>query len=181
MTRRGSLVYYLTGWVCGSFLLAIAVWLHALARGGQPMFVSKGAADLLTIYFFCLTFGWFQSIFAAFFLRRIAIYAKFDRSWQWAITGAAVWPILIFALDKLGGSATWGPNSSNSGWTLFVLGAMIVRREAIWIAAPAGALAALVLFAVNRSFARSPEMGEAATEPSDNRKEGKVQRNKKRR
>lgn len=180
MTRRGSLVYYLTGWVCGSFFLAIAVWLHALARGGQPMFVSKGAADLLTIYFFCLTFGWFQSIFAAFFLRRIAIYAKFDKSWQWALTGAAVWPILIFLLDKLGGSATWGPNNSNSDWTMFVFGAMIVRREAIWIAAPAGALAAMVLFAVNRSFAPSPETGEAATEPSDDGKERKVQRKKKR-
>ncbi|MGO9642754.1 MAG: hypothetical protein ACLP1Y_15775 [Candidatus Acidiferrales bacterium] len=179
MTRRGSLVYYLTGWVCGSFFLAVAVWIHSLARGGQPLFVSKGAADLLTIYFFSLAFGWFQSIFGAFFLRRIAIYAKFDEPWQWFLTGAALWPLLIFLLDKIGGSATWGPDSSNSGWTLFILGAMIVRREAIWIAAPAGGLAALVLFAVNRSFAPRPEPDDATNQPSGKDNETERKRKKK--
>jgi hypothetical protein len=152
MTRRGSLVYYLAGWVCGSFFLAVAVWLHAFALHTQQKFSSNAAGGLLTVYFFTLAFGWFQSIFAAFFLRRIAIFAKFNQAWQWALTGAALWPLLIFILNKIGNSANWNPDNAEGGWTMFVSGAMIVSREAIWIAAPAGALAALVLFSVNRSF-----------------------------
>jgi hypothetical protein len=179
MTRRGSLVYYLAGWVCGSFFLAVAVWLHAYALGTQQKFSSNGPAGLLTVYFFTLAFGWFQSIFAAFFLRRIAIFAKFDAPWQWALTGAALWPLLIFLLDKIGNSAHWSPDNSQGGWTMFVSGAMIVSREAIWIAAPAGALAALVLFTVNRSFMPVPETAHATTEPAAGDKKDKKLQNKK--
>jgi hypothetical protein len=179
MTRRGSLVYYLAGWVCGSFFLALAVWLHAYALHTQQKFSSNGAAGLLTVYFFTLAFGWFQSIFAAFFLRRIAIFAKFNAPWQWALTGAALWPLLILLLDKIGNSAHWSPDNSQSGWTMFVSGAMIVSREAIWIAAPAGALAALVLFTVNRSFAAAPETEEENPDPSGDKKNKKFQNNKK--
>jgi len=180
MTRRGSLVYYLAGWVCGSFFLAIAVWLHAYALHTQQKFSSNGAAGLLTIYFFTLAFGWFQSIFAAFFLRRIAIYGKFNAAWQWALTGAALWPTLIFLLNKIGSSANWSPDNSQSGWTMFVSGAMIVSREGIWIAAPAGALAALVLFTVNRSFLTIPETDSATTEPPTGDKKDQKFQNKQR-
>jgi len=179
MTRRGSLVYYLAGWVCGSFFLAVAVWLHAFAHHTERNFSSNAAAGLLTIYFFTLAFGWFQSIFAAFFLRRIAIFAKFNEAWQWAFTGAALWPLLIFILNKIGNSANWNPDNAEGGWTMFVSGAMIVSREALWVAAPAGALAALVLFTVNRSFLPSVDTSEAASEaPAADKK---LQKKKKRR
>ena len=181
MTRRGSLVYYLAGWVCGSFFLAMAVWLHAFALHAEKKFSSNAAAGLLTIYFFTLAFGWFQSIFAAFLLRRIAISAKFNQAWQWALTGAALWPLLIFVLDKIGDSMNWNPGNAEGGWTMFVSGAMIVSREGIWIAVPAGALAALVLFTVNRPFMPSTGAGGDASDASTGDKKSPQDKKRKRR
>jgi len=179
MTRQGSLVYYLAAWVCGSFFLSLAVWIHAAVRGGQPLFAPKGAADLLTIYFFCLAFGWFQSLLGGFLLRRFAIFTGSYEAWQWFIVGAVLWPIIILILDKIGGSATWGPNSANGAWTMFVTGAMIVRREGTWIAAPAGGLVGLVLFTINRAFTSRPEP-EETPEKSTNREKIAPRKKKKR-
>jgi hypothetical protein len=163
MTRSGSLAYYLAAWICGCFFLALAVWAHAAAAGHSLMRGSSGASNLLTVYFFSLIFGFLDSIVGGFVLRRVAIAAHFGRAWQWAAAGAVLAPLEIFALARWGDAMLWQPGNMPSAWSFFVLAPMIVEREATWLAAPAGALAALVLYSIHNAF--GPKAGEALAGP----------------
>jgi hypothetical protein len=163
MTRSGSLAYYLAAWICGCFFLALAVWAHAAIAGHSPLAGSNGGArNLLTVYFFSLIFGCADSIAGAFVLRRIAIAARFRRAWQWALVGATLAPLEIFALARCGDAMKWQPGSVPSAWMFFVLAPMIVEREATWLAAPAGALAAMVLYSIHKAFGPKPADASAA-------------------
>jgi hypothetical protein len=152
MTRSGSLAYYLAAWICGCFFLALAVWAHAAAAGRSTIAGTSGASNLLTVYFFSLVFGFIDSIAGAFLLRRLAIAAHFRRAWQWGVAGAALAPLEVFLLARWGDAMKWGPGDTPNLWTFFVLAPMIVEREAVWLAAPAGALAALVLYSIHKAF-----------------------------
>jgi hypothetical protein len=156
MTRSGSLAFYLAAWICGCFFLALAVWAHAAAAGHATPHASSGASDLLTVYFFSLIFGFFDSILGAFVLRRIAIAAHFARLWQWAVAGALLAPLEIFALARWGDAMKWKPGDIPAVGMFFVLAPMIVEREAVWLAAPAGALAAMVLYSIHKAFGPKP-------------------------
>jgi hypothetical protein len=157
MTRSGSLAFYLAAWICGCFFLALAVWAHAAAAGHATPHASSGASDLLTVYFFSLIFGCFDSILGAFVLRRIAIAAHFARLWQWAVAGALLAPLEIFLLARSGDAMKWKPGDIPSAAMFVVLAPMIVEREATWLAAPAGALAATVLFSIHKAFGPKPD------------------------
>jgi len=159
MTRSGSLAYYLAAWICGCFFLALAVWAHAAVTGHSLMRGSSGASNLLTVYFFSLIFGFLDSILGGFVLRRVAIAAHFRHAWQWALAGALLAPLEIFALARWGDAMLWQPGNMPSVWSFFVLAPMIVEREATWLAAPAGALAALVLYSIHKAF--GPKAAEA--------------------
>jgi hypothetical protein len=156
MTRSGSLAFYLAAWICGCFFLALAVWAHAAAYGHATLHGSSGASNLLTVYFFSLIFGFFDSILGAFVLRRIAIAAHFARLWQWAVAGALLAPLEIFALARWGDAMKWKPGDIPGVAMFFVLAPMIVEREATWLAAPAGALAAMVLYSIHKAFGPKP-------------------------
>ncbi|MGB6429270.1 MAG: hypothetical protein WBF06_01695 [Candidatus Acidiferrales bacterium] len=172
MTRSGSLAYYLASWICGCFFLALAVWAHAATGGHSPLHGSSGASNLLTVYFFSLIFGFLDSIIGGFLLRRVAIVAHFARAWQWAAAGAVLAPLEIYAFARWGDAMLWQPGNMPSVWSFFVLAPMIVEREAAWLAAPAGALAALVLFSIHKAFGPKPEdasaspTGPASPEPA---------------
>lgn len=152
MTRSGSLAYYLAAWICGCFFLALAVWAHAAAAGRTTLAGTSGASNLLTVYFFSLVFGFIDSIAGAFLLRRLAIAAHFRRAWQWAVTGAALAPLEVFLLARWGDAMKWKPGDVPNVWMFLALAPMIVEREAVWLAAPAGALAALVLYSIHKAF-----------------------------
>jgi hypothetical protein len=165
MTRHGSLAYYLAAWICGCFFLVLAVWAHATATGHGPLEGWNGARNLVEVYFFGLVFGFFDSIAAAFLLRRVAIAARFRRVWQWALAGAALAPLEIFALARWGDAMNWKPGDVPSAWVFFLLAPMIVEREAVWLAAPAGALAAIVLYSIHKAFGAKPSDATDATAP----------------
>jgi hypothetical protein len=166
MTRSGSLAYYLAAWICGCFSLALAVWAHAAATGHSLLHGSSGASNLLTVYFFGLIFGFLDSIAGAFVLRRVAIAAHFARAWQWAAAGAALAALEIYLLARWGNAMLWQPGNIPTVWSFFVLAPMIVQREATWLAAPAGALAALVLFSIHKAFGpKAAGAGDAAVAP----------------
>jgi hypothetical protein len=152
MTRSGSLAYYLAAWICGCFFLALATWAHAAAAGHSLLHGASSASNLLTVYFFSLIFGFLDSLVGGFLLRRVAIAAHFQRAWQWAVAGAVLAPLEIFAFARWGDAMLWQPGNMPSVWSFFVLAPMIVEREATWLAAPSGALAALVLFSIHRAF-----------------------------
>ena len=167
MTRSGSLAYYLAAWICGCFFLALAVWAHAAAAGRATLAGSSGASNLLTVYFFSLVFGFIDSIAGAFVLRRIAIAAHFRRAWQWFIAGAVLAPVEVFALARWGDAMQWKPGNIPSAWMFFVLAPMIVEREAAWLAAPAGGLAALVLYSIHKAFgSNAGKAGDTPASPS---------------
>jgi hypothetical protein len=166
MTRSGSLAYYLAAWICGCFFLALAVWAHAAAAGHSPLAGQSGASSLLTVYFFSLIFGFLDSILGGFLLRRVAIAAHFGRAWQWAVAGALLAPLEIFALARCGDAMLWQPGNIPSLWSFFVLAPMIVEREATWLAAPAGALAALVLYSIHKAFGPKADGALAVPDPA---------------
>jgi hypothetical protein len=165
MTRSGSLAYYLAAWICGCFFLALAVWAHAAAAGHASLLGLSGASTLLTVYFFSLIFGFLDALLGAFVLRRIAIAAHFRRAWQWALAGAALAPLEIFALARWGDAMKWKPGAIPTAGMFFVLAPMIVEREATWLAAPAGALAAMVLYSIHKAFGAKPDDAPAAAAP----------------
>ena len=152
MTRSGSLAYYLAAWICGCFFLALGVWAHAAAEGHALPAGPGGAGNLLTVYFFSLIFGFFDAIVGGFLLRRVAIAARFQRAWQWAAAGAVLAPLEVFALAHWGDAMKWKTGDMPSVGMFFTLAPMIVEREATWLAAPAGALAALVLYSIHKAF-----------------------------
>jgi hypothetical protein len=167
MTRSGSLAYYLAAWICGCFFLALAVWAHAAAAGRSTIAGTSGASNLLTVYFFSLVFGFIDSISGGFLLRRLASAARFRRAWQWAVAGAALAPLEVFLLARWGDAMKWKPGNIPNVWMFLALAPMIVEREAVWLAAPAGALAALVLYSIHNAFGpNAGKTGDATSESS---------------
>ncbi|MGB6545733.1 MAG: hypothetical protein WBE97_08925 [Candidatus Acidiferrales bacterium] len=164
MTRSGSLAYYLAAWICGCFFLALAVWAHAAAAGHATLHGSSGASNLLTVYFFSLIFGCVDSIIGGFVLRRVAIVAHFRNVWQWAAAGAVLAPLEVFALARWGDAMKWKPGDIPPVGMFFVLAPMIVEREAVWLAVPAGALAAMVLYSIHKAF--GPKQRDSGTATS---------------
>jgi len=97
-----------------------------------------------------------------------------------SVDRASVRKIVRFRQPRLPDAGKWMFASTLAGGAIGVVsGAMIVSREAVWVAIPAGALAALVLFTVNRSFMPSVDASEAVSEAPANDK--KLQQKKKRR
>ena len=103
MTRRGSLIYYLTAWICGCFFMSLAIWtrdLWSVATG--PSSRSREAFGVLFFYFYGLVFGALAVLIGAFLLRRIMALLKCKTPSHWAVAGAILAPALI------GGLGAWG-------------------------------------------------------------------------
>ena len=54
MTRRGSLVYYLTSWICGGLFLTVAMYLQErTSPEGMGIGPTGAGAAIITTYFWC--------------------------------------------------------------------------------------------------------------------------------
>jgi hypothetical protein len=153
MTRTGSLAYYLAAVVCGSFFFTLAQFVIGRANQGG---VRDLASSFLFAFFLETIFGCVAQLLAAFALRRLASPLKWTEAWHWAVGGAGVFLLVLYALSLLGA----GFNRVAGGTRIEPLGRYIFSQAAdslhggIWQALAAGALTALVLFAVNRAFTR---------------------------
>ncbi len=153
MTRKGSIAYYLAAVVCGSFFFTLAQFVIGRANHGG---FGDLARNFLFAFFLESIFGCVPQLLAAFVLRRLATPLRWTEAWHWAVGGAGVFLLVLFALSLLGA----GFNRIAGDTRIAPLGQYLFSQAAdslhggIWQALAAGALTALVLFAVNRAFTR---------------------------
>jgi len=156
MTRRGSLVYYLSAWILGCFFMSLAVWIKDLWGATRMVSGLREAFGILFFYFYGLVLGALPALIFAFLLRKVAATLKCKTAWHWAIFGAILTPLLVAALGNLGprvGSVT------GNGWRVldwFTSGPHIVLLSAWWLSIPAGAITAFLLCRIERAFAPQP-------------------------
>lgn len=160
MTRRGSLVYYLTSWICGGFFLTIAMFLEERAQPEEMGIGPSGAgAAILTTYFLVLIFGAFLSLVFAFLLRRIMGWMHAERLWEWVCMG------VVLALPMAWG-VRWASRATDAmdlqgAWrqlaVVLFLGVRGIAEHHAFLGLPVAALTAAVLFLVHRAFAQEAE------------------------
>jgi hypothetical protein len=159
MTRKGSLAYYLAAVVCGSFFFTLAQFI--IGRANQGGFRDL-ASSFLGAFFLETIFGCAPQLLAAFVLRRLASPLRWTEAWHWAVGGAGAFLLVLYLLYLLGmvfNRFAGGTRIAPLGQYLFSQ-ATDSLHGGIWQALAAGALTALVLFAVNRAF--SPQAANQA-------------------
>ena len=100
MTRRGSLIYYLTAWICGCFFMSLAIWIRDFWGSTVTSPRSREAFGILFFYFYGLVFGGLAVLIAAFLLRRIMTLLKCKTPLHWAAAAAILAPVLVAALGN---------------------------------------------------------------------------------
>jgi hypothetical protein len=154
MTRRGSLAYYLTAWICGCFFMSLAVWIRDLF-GASPndAFSSRSVFGLIFFYFYGLVFGAIAALIGAFVLRRVMVALQCLTATHWAAVGAMLAPVLIAILGILGKRMGTEGQGGLRVLRLITYGPMTVFEAGWWLPIPAGAASAYLLGRVQRAFA----------------------------
>ena len=160
MTRRGSLVYYLTSWICGGLFLTVAMYLQERASPeGMGIGPSSAGAAILTTYFLVLIFCAFLSVVFAFLLRLSMDWLHAESLWQWALAGVILSLPMTWGI-RWASRATDAAGLQGAGRQIAVLLFLGVRgiaeRHAL-LGLPVAALTAAVLFLVHRAFANKAE------------------------
>jgi hypothetical protein len=160
MTRRGSLVYYLTSWICGGLFLTVAMYLQERASPeGMGIGPSSAGAAILTTYFLVLIFCAFLSVVFAFLLRLSMDWLHAESLWQWALAG------VILSLPMTWG-VRWASHATDAAGlqgagrqiaVLLFLGVRGIAERHGLLGLPVAALTAAVLFLVHRAFANKAE------------------------
>ncbi len=165
MTRRGSLAYYLAGWVCGCLFMSLAVW---LPRRWEPTHWTpgfRGASGFLAFYFLALVFGAFTALLFAFLLRRLVGVLGLRSLWQWVVPGSGLAALLIWGLAALGRAVDTTVRPLEF-LLILLLGALrAVRPPPVWANLLVGAATAFVLYFIHRAFQPRPDMPEALAIP----------------
>jgi hypothetical protein len=160
MTRRGSLAYYLSAWICGCFFMSLAVWTRDLfGASSNDAFSSRSVFGLIFFNFYGLVFGALAALLGAFLLRRVMAALQCLTATHWAALGAILAPILIAILG------IWGKRIGTEGQgglrvlRLITYGPLTVFEAGWWLPIPAGAATAYLLCRVQRAFApqKSPQ------------------------
>src|SRR5215469_6049025 len=102
MTRRGTLVYYLSAWILGCFFISGSVWVKDTYFGVINRPFADSAFGLLYFYFFGLVSGAAASLIGAFLLRRIMMALKCKTPTHWATAGVVVSLMVIVLLGAWG-------------------------------------------------------------------------------
>jgi len=155
MTRRGSLVYYLTSWICGGLFLTVAMYLQERASPeGMGIGPSGAGAAILTTYFLVLIFCAFLSAVFAFLLRLFMDWLHGEKLWQWAAAG------VILALPMTWG-VRWASRATDAVGlqgagrqiaVLLFLGVRGIAERHPLLGLPVAALTAALLFLIHRAF-----------------------------
>jgi hypothetical protein len=168
MTRNGSLVYYLTAWIVGSFFMILALFVADAIRPPVSIygFLRNITSNFLFAYFFGLIYGASTELVYGFVLRRFMIWSGATRIWQWVLTGSALVIPFFFILRWMGHILRF----TDPGGNLFailvggVLADLADDYRILALAVPAGGATSAVLFYVHRAFA---EHAEAQRAPSN--------------
>jgi len=158
--RRGSLVYYLTSWICGGLFLTVAMFLQERAQPqGMGIGPSGAGATIITTYFLVLVFGAFLSAVFAYFLRLLMDLLRAERMWQWSAAGFVLAIPMTFAVRGASRVADTvdlqGPGRQLA--VFLFLGVRGIAEHHALLALPVAALTAAVLFLIHRAFAQKSE------------------------
>ena len=156
MTRRGSLIYYLTAWICGCFFMSLAIWIRMMWTGPRVGWPMRQAFGLLFICFYGLALGAFTALLFAFLVRRVAARLKCKTPLHWAIFGGILSPAIIGLLGAMGRHLEPESQPGVRLVPLLLLGPGLVLEAGWWLSIPAGAATGYLLGRVQRAFAPAP-------------------------
>jgi len=166
MTRRGSLIYYLSAWILGCFFMSLAVWTKDMWGPARLSSGLREAFGVMFFYFYGLLFGALSALIGGFLLRRVAALLKCKAPAHWAIFGAILAPVLIGVLG------TWGRRMDLAGHQgfrllgLLTFGPKTVLEAGWWLAIPAGAATGYFLGRVQRAFDPAQHAAASANQAS---------------
>ena len=160
MPRHGSLVYYLSSWICGGFFLTIAMFLQEKASPqGMGIGPTGAGAAILTMYFLVLIFCAFLSLVFAFLLRLSMGWLNAERFWEWALAG------VVLALPMMWG-VRWASRVTDAAGlegagrqvaVFLFLGVRGIAEHHALLALPVAAVNAAVLFLIHSAFVEKPQ------------------------
>lgn len=158
MTRRGSLIYYLSAWILGCFFMSLAIWTKDMMGPTHGLVSTRSAFGLMFFYFYGLILGALAAFLGAFILRRLMRTVKCKTPSHWAAGGAILTPLVIAALGWLGRHADLAQRPGGRLLALLTTGPKVVLEAGWWLAIPAGAATAYLLCRIERRFAPQPEL-----------------------
>ena len=154
MTRRGTLVYYLSAWILGCFFISALVWIRSLFPARMHVSISRSASGLLALYFFGLIFGAFAALAGAFLLRTVMTSLKCKTPAHWAFMGAILAPVIIVLLGISARRIERSQIPAMQALILFTYGPRTVLDAGWWLSVPAGAVTAYLLCRIHGAFAQ---------------------------
>ena len=158
MTRRGSVVYYMTAVVFGSLFVSASSYLYLFISPEHKL--EPLSSEFLRDYFAEIVMSFAPLILSAFLLRRVAAYNCWTQAWAWIAGGAATFVAIEWMLAESGKALAW---QEFGGWltvlfSIFCYGPSFILRKPLWLVPLPGLATAYVLFLVYRAFElRSPE------------------------
>ncbi len=153
MTRRGSIVYYLSAWILGCFFMSLLLWIKDMFAAALDVPLSRSAFGLLFFYFYGLLLGALASLVGGFLLRAIMAALKCKTPIHWTVAGAILAPLLIFVLGIVGRRIETIQHPDLRLFGLLTLGPKTVLDTGWWLAIPSGAATAYLLCRIQRAFA----------------------------
>jgi hypothetical protein len=147
MTRRGSLAYYLAAIAVGCFAQTVCLWLYYV-------FTDHPHPGLLNLYFLSLLTGSFAALMFAFFLRLVLRFTNLQSGWQGSLAGAVLSLLLVWGAGSF--ATTFELAQQGPLWMAMLGGPTAVALTSPWLAIPAGAGTAFVLWRIHRAFAPPP-------------------------
>ena len=158
MTRHGMFAYYLVAWVCGCFFMSTAIFLRFTLdpHRGVPISLHGVASNFWLFTFVGWIFGIGISLVGSFLIRRLMNAFHLQSTAAWVITGAILAPAVVLAFGNVG-RALQSSTSKPAAAYQFVFGqaGCVILDSGLWLTIPVGALAALMLFRVDRAFGHS--------------------------
>lgn len=152
MTRRGSLVYYLSAWILGCFFTSAAVWIKEMFSVTMNMPMSRSAFGLLFFYFYGLICGALPALIAGYLLRVLMKALRCKTPMHWAVAGGALASGLIVLLGILGRRVDLATGNARL-LGLLTIGPKLVLEAGWWLGVPSGAAAAYLLCRIQLAFA----------------------------
>jgi hypothetical protein len=164
MTRRGSLIYYLSAWAVGCFTITLSIWAKELIGREFQVGLTNYTFALIGFYSYALLFGAPLALLGGFLLRRIMQALNSYHPLHWTLLGAATAPALVLLfgwtgryLFKVLPRDLWITKilTGIAGLFLFA-GTEMVLQKGWWLAIPAGAATAYLLCRIERRFVPQP-------------------------
>lgn len=153
MTRRGSLIYYLSAWILGCFFISLLIWIKDMYAAKLDHPLAGFAVGLLSFSFFGLVSGAPTALIISFLLRRLMSALRCKTPAHWALAGGILAPIVIAIFGTWGRHISMEPPGGARLLGLLTFGPKTVLEAGWWLAIPAGAGTAFLLCRIERAFA----------------------------